>query len=125
VATAAKSVLPARPDAAAVPVFDIGHFERQTFGDAGLQQEILVLFKVQLDETGLTLATPMTATDWRFLAHTLKGAAAAVGAFRIAELAGTWEQHGAPRDAAARAHFLGQFEAERRAYAEAISGLAV
>lgn len=93
-------------------IFDIEHFERQTFGDANLQREIMQLFMAQVEDTLKALATPMTSTSWRFLTHTLKGAAAAVGAIRLADIAGQWELQGTPKDGAARKAIMDLFNVE-------------
>lgn len=55
-------------------VFDEAHFLRQTFGDRGLQLEIIALFIAQIEDSRKALAAPMTTTAWRFMTHTLKGA---------------------------------------------------
>jgi HPt (histidine-containing phosphotransfer) domain-containing protein len=101
-------------------VFDTEHFSRQTFGDAGLQAEILQLFLVQIADNRKVLASPMTSTSWRFLTHTLKGAASAVGALRLAELSGQWETAGVPEDADARRALLDVFDREAEAFNAAV-----
>jgi HPt (histidine-containing phosphotransfer) domain-containing protein len=100
-------------------VFDLDHFARQTFGVASLQQEIIMLFLAQLSDAEKSFALPMTATSWRFLTHTLKGAAAAVGAQRLAELAGEWELAGTPVEASLRSALLDQLKAEKAAFVQA------
>jgi HPt (histidine-containing phosphotransfer) domain-containing protein len=64
---------------------DIDHLQRMTLGDAGLEREVLAMFSAQ--SVGLigTLAT--LPTDTGALAHTLKGSARAIGAFRVADAA--------------------------------------
>src|ERR1700753_3749900 len=64
---------------------DIDHLRRMTLGDAGLEREVLAMFSAQ--SVGLigTLAT--LPTDPGALAHTLKGPARAIGAFRVADAA--------------------------------------
>ena len=64
----------------------------------------------------------MTTTSWRFLTHTLRGAAASVGALRLAGLAAAWEIEGSPQDAALRGSILAQFEAEADAFSVAVRG---
>ncbi len=80
-------------------VFDTVHFGRQTFGELALQQEILQLFLTQLDDTRHALAKPGSSSGWRFLTHTLRGAAAAIGAVDLTVLVDTWEQMAVPTDA--------------------------
>lgn len=105
-----------RPQISGSAVFDDIHFARQTFGDPELQQEIIQLFLAQVNDARLAFASPMTTTAWRFLTHTLKGAAASVGAVRIAELAAEWELAGSPQDAKRRDAILSAFEAEAAAF---------
>jgi HPt (histidine-containing phosphotransfer) domain-containing protein len=81
-------------------VFDFAAFNHTTFGEKNLQQEILQLFLTQLDDTARALATPVDESQWRYLAHTLKGAAAAVGATAIKNIASSWEAHSPPQDPA-------------------------
>jgi HPt (histidine-containing phosphotransfer) domain-containing protein len=87
-----------QPQPAQLACFDREHFNNQTFGDPGLQREIIGLFLKQLDDAAASLSEPMTVAAWRYLAHTLKGAAAAVGAVSLAKLAAAWELEGVPRE---------------------------
>jgi HPt (histidine-containing phosphotransfer) domain-containing protein len=109
----------AQPALVDSPVFDLAHFERQTFGDANLQREIIQLFLAQLNDAQKSLAVPMTSTSWRFLTHTLKGASSAVGALQLAEMAGQWELAGTPQSAAARDGLVQTFDAAMAAFVEA------
>lgn len=84
------------PLSGALLVFDRVHFGHQTFGDDGLQRELIGLFLAQAEEAVHTMAAPVSATAWRFLTHTLKGAALAIGAARIAARADAWERAPAP-----------------------------
>lgn len=66
---------------------DFNHLSRFTLGDKALEQEVLELFR---DHAPVCLDRLRDATgvkDWHEAAHTLKGSAAAVGAWRVAELA--------------------------------------
>jgi HPt (histidine-containing phosphotransfer) domain-containing protein len=66
---------------------DLVHLSRQTLGDRALEVEILNLFVVQaraLVERLDAAAEPGARGD---LAHTLKGSARAIGAFRVAAAA--------------------------------------
>lgn len=70
---------------------DLVHLARQTLGDRALEAEILRLFVAQ---TANVLARLRSAEDVRQrgdLAHTLKGSARAVGAWRVAVEAETCE----------------------------------
>src|ERR1700732_4425435 len=64
---------------------DIDHLERMTLGDASLEREVLAMFAGQAARLGGALAT--LPSDAAALAHTLKGSARAIGAFRVAEAA--------------------------------------
>jgi HPt (histidine-containing phosphotransfer) domain-containing protein len=64
---------------------DLAHLRRMTFGDAGLEREVLALFVGQATRLVGVLGT--LSPDAGRLAHTLKGAAGAIGAFRVAEAA--------------------------------------
>lgn len=74
---------------------DLVHLTRQTLGDRALEQEVLGMFLQQLavvhEKIGKT-----DAQERIVLAHTLKGAAAGVGAFAIADCADAIEK--APSD---------------------------
>ena len=64
---------------------DFDHLERYAAGDAALIEEVLGLFREQV-ELWLPLLDPGgPAQSWRDAAHTLKGSALGVGAFRLAE----------------------------------------
>jgi HPt (histidine-containing phosphotransfer) domain-containing protein len=64
---------------------DLAHLARMTLGDAALENEVLAMFAAQSASLMDALATlPADATD---TAHTLKGSALAIGAFRVAEAA--------------------------------------
>jgi len=71
---------------------DLVHLARQTLGDRDLEREILALFVRQsmtLLKRMVDTPTPQEACD---LAHTLKGSARAVGAWRVASAAEEVEQ---------------------------------
>jgi HPt (histidine-containing phosphotransfer) domain-containing protein len=64
---------------------DLAHLQRMTLGDAALEQEVLAMFAAQSASLmDALVALPADATD---IAHTLKGSALAIGAFRVAEAA--------------------------------------
>ena len=64
---------------------DCGHLERMTLGDAGLTREVLAMFSAQA--VGLVGQLESLPSDTLTLAHTLKGSARAIGAFRVANAA--------------------------------------
>jgi HPt (histidine-containing phosphotransfer) domain-containing protein len=68
---------------------DIDHLQRMTLGDAGLEREVLAMFSAQAASLIGTLAALPADTD--ALAHTLKGSARAIGAFRVADAAESLE----------------------------------
>jgi HPt (histidine-containing phosphotransfer) domain-containing protein len=65
---------------------DTGHLERMTLGDPSLEREVLAMFSAQavrlIGMLGTVPADAMAAQ-----AHTLKGSAQAIGAFRVADAA--------------------------------------
>ena len=66
-------------------VIDLNHLRDMTMSDAALQREVLGLFVVQSANIMAELA-PLPANA-AALAHTLKGSARAIGAFRVADAA--------------------------------------
>ena len=75
-------------------IFDHKHFSSYTMQDPDLEREILGLFMAQLEEVSLHLNRTLTPQEWIFMAHTLRGSAAAVGAFVLLDLAQSWEDAG-------------------------------
>jgi HPt (histidine-containing phosphotransfer) domain-containing protein len=71
------------------PPIDIEHLGRMTLGDASLEREVLGMFSAQA--ASLIGALTTLASDAGALAHTLKGSARAIGAFRVADAAGHLE----------------------------------
>lgn len=64
---------------------DMQHLGRMTLGEAALEIEVLGLFAAQSRDLVGRLAT--IPADAAALAHTLKGSARAIGAFRVADAA--------------------------------------
>lgn len=64
---------------------DVQHLGRMTLGEPALEAEVLALFAAQSAELIARLKT--IPADAAALAHTLKGSARAIGAFRVAEAA--------------------------------------
>jgi HPt (histidine-containing phosphotransfer) domain-containing protein len=64
---------------------DVQHLGRMTLGEAALETEVLALFAAQSRVLVGRLAT--IPADAAALAHTLKGSARAIGAFRVADAA--------------------------------------
>jgi HPt (histidine-containing phosphotransfer) domain-containing protein len=68
---------------------DLTHLTRMTMGDAALEREVLAMFAAQSADLAARLAGLPADADR--LAHTLKGSARAIGAFRVAEAAAALE----------------------------------
>ena len=68
---------------------DAAHLQRMTLGDASLEREVLAMFSAQA--AGLVHALANTPGNAGALAHTLKGSARAIGAFAVADAAGSLE----------------------------------
>jgi HPt (histidine-containing phosphotransfer) domain-containing protein len=66
---------------------DMVHLGKQTLGDPGLELEVLRLFDEISHVYYGRLETSTSVDDLLYNLHTLKGAAAGVGAFALAELA--------------------------------------
>jgi HPt (histidine-containing phosphotransfer) domain-containing protein len=70
---------------------DMQHLARMTLGEQSLQREVLALFDRQVDVLlpRIRCGAPELAAS---LAHTLKGSAASIGAFKVARAAESVEQ---------------------------------
>jgi HPt (histidine-containing phosphotransfer) domain-containing protein len=68
-------------------VFDRAHLARYTMDSADLEREIIGLFLLQLPSTIEMIEAASTQADWKLATHTLKGAAASIGAKRIQTIA--------------------------------------
>jgi HPt (histidine-containing phosphotransfer) domain-containing protein len=80
--------LPRHADADAKPrPFDVAFLDRVTFGDRKLARELLMLFGAQANSLVNAIASATGRVDQREVAHRLKGAARAVGAFDVARAA--------------------------------------
>lgn len=92
--TTARSAAAAEPDRRP-SVIDAGHLARMTLGDLRLEREVLELFvrqtAIMLDR--IVGATPALAAA---VAHTLKGSARGIGAWRVARAAEQLEQAAGP-----------------------------
>lgn len=81
----------------AAPI-DLDHLRRYTLGDRRLEHEVLWLFIEQAPVTLAALKCAATRKEWTAAAHTLKGSARAVGAWRLAKLAEQAEKSDGPAD---------------------------
>ncbi len=102
---------------------DIEHLSRQTFGDPGLEDELLSLFDEQAAQILARLAAPFPGGDparRADAAHALKGSALAIGAAATAWAADNYETALRRHSADAETHRLvlaRTIEAARRAVA--------
>jgi HPt (histidine-containing phosphotransfer) domain-containing protein len=71
---------------------DHDHLRRYTLGDQQLEGEVLELFAKDLPRSVRALRTARNDREWWVAAHTLKGSARAVGAWRVAGAAAAAEQ---------------------------------
>jgi len=71
---------------------DIAHLSRHTAGDRRLGREVLGVFRDQAEDYLSALEGANDSASWRHAAHTLKGAASAVGAHKVAKLAAAAEE---------------------------------
>jgi HPt (histidine-containing phosphotransfer) domain-containing protein len=70
-----------------LPALNSQQFIMSTMGERSLQLEVIALFIAQLT----TVRNRDPQSDAKFPAHTLRGAALAIGAEEIATIAGLWE----------------------------------
>ena len=66
---------------------DLVHLSRYTLGDRALEAEVLQLFCTQSLVYLARLRDARSDKDWKDAAHSLKGSATAIGAWRAAEAA--------------------------------------
>lgn len=71
---------------------DFDHLQRFTMGNRSLEAEVLSLFRSQSHSCIERLKTASDDRDWHEAAHTLKGAAAGIGAWAVHEASRTVEQ---------------------------------
>ncbi len=68
------------------PAIDFQHLRQYTAGDAAVENEVLGVFLQQADIWVRMLQTAGDDKSWVDAAHSLKGSARGVGAWRVAEL---------------------------------------
>jgi len=93
----------ARPRASGTAAIDRAYLARFTHGNDTLAREVLELFAAQAPFYLEALRRAATDRDWQRAAHTIKGAAAAVGAQQLKRLAELAEHLGRGAPGAARA----------------------
>ena len=67
-------------------VLDLDHLGRQTAGDRSLERELLALFEAQCARLRPLLGEASPPVQRADAAHTLKGSARAIGAWRLASV---------------------------------------
>lgn len=105
-------------------VIDLSHLRAMTMSDVGLQREVLELFVAQ--SAGITAALAAWPSNAAALAHTLKGSARAIGAFRLADAAAAIEdalRSGIKDGQAGRADLLARLNHENGLASAAIAGV--
>jgi hypothetical protein len=85
--SAAKAAEIAFPDGKGQRPIDMAHLSHQTMGDSGLELEVLRLFDEMSHVYYGRLEQSTTVPELLMNLHALKGAAAGVGAFGLADLA--------------------------------------
>ena len=103
-------------DGSGQPDFDFAHLDHFTMQDQSLALEVVGLFLGQLPVSLARLEAARTAADWQFAAHHLKGAAAAVGARRLSELAAGLEESAFPENPTVRDRHLQAVQAAAEAF---------
>lgn len=98
------------------PAVDLDHLRRFTRGDHALEAEVLGMFVDNGPTYVQALRQASTDTAWVAAAHTLKGTAWAIGAWRVGQLAEAAERLKTNPDLALRRLAVGDIE---RAVAEA------
>jgi HPt (histidine-containing phosphotransfer) domain-containing protein len=66
---------------------DLAYLKKFTLGNRDLEREVLYLFAQYSPDYLSNLRNARTAKAWHDAAHTLKGSARAVGAWRVAQMA--------------------------------------
>ncbi len=97
-------------------IFDFDTFDHLTMGDLGLQKEVLSLFREQISATSQVLKAVPSDTELRSCMHTLRGAAASVGATAIVELAKRCECDGLAQEINTLAIFAESFRRDAEGY---------
>lgn len=86
--------MPSPPLMPGEEVIDLGHLSRMTLGERSLEREVLELFSRQADVL-LPRIVSGSRTHAAAAAHTLKGSAVGIGAWRVARAAEAVELAGA------------------------------
>lgn len=68
-------------------IFDREHLNQYTGGELALERELVTLFLGHFAPVRTQLEQAISAKDWKFAAHSLKGSARSIGAPQIANIA--------------------------------------
>ena len=93
---------------------DLVHLSRYTLGERALEREVLALFCSQSSIYIERLHTARSDKDWKDAAHSLKGSATAIGAWRTAAAAANAEALSSEASSEARAVRLREIESSVR-----------
>jgi len=119
----AETAAQASGEGGAGPVLDLDHLRTYTMGSPELEHELLGIFLTQMREYLAGLRQARGHQDWKFAAHTLKGAARALGADRVAQAAEELERVGFEASADDKAPLMSCLEDEIVACEQVIRGL--
>ena len=89
-----KDVLAACRQAGTEKPVDLVHISSITMGDRDLEHEILSMFAAQIPSYLELARNCANSAEVKRVAHTIKGAARSIGAFRLAEIAVESEESG-------------------------------
>ncbi len=95
-----------------VALLDTEHLGKFTLGDEKLEREILDMFIEQAALHMSRLRTPESTKDWFEAAHSLKGCARGIGAFRVGERAAQLEKIAEPLQDSVRCAILTLLQAD-------------
>lgn len=98
-------------------IFDREHLSQYTGGDAALERELLGLFLGHFAPVRSQLDAALSAQNWKFAAHTLKGSARSIGAPQIAALAEKLEIMGFDASGKSKKQTLDALDAALTAFA--------
>ncbi|MGV1013588.1 MAG: Hpt domain-containing protein [Methyloceanibacter sp.] len=100
---------------------DLVHLSRYTLGERALERDVLELFCTQSFICLEQLRAARCDKDWQEAAHSLKGSARAIGAWRVAE--GAEHAEAFSGETQSRAHHINEIESavhEARDYIESL-----
>jgi chemotaxis protein histidine kinase CheA len=104
----------------ATGVFDRAHLAHYTMHSAELEREIIGLFLLQLPSTIELIEDATAAAEWKLATHTLKGAAASIGAGKLQAIATELEDIGFEGDVELRLAGLRQLKAAAAEFRETV-----